>query len=85
MRPSTSPAYSALWKRDIGSPLESAIFCIFDSLSVLPVARYRNDSRSKFFVCWYAFSTIYMRSYVSLHDRAAPALQTLWLPCFSAC
>jgi len=48
----------ALWKRDIGSPLASAIFCIFVSLSVLPVAKYKNESRSKFFVCWYAFSTI---------------------------
>ena len=48
----------ALWKRDIGSPLASAIFCIFVSFSTLPVAKYKNESRSKFFVCWYAFSTI---------------------------
>lgn len=51
MRPITSPAYNALWKRDIGSPRESAIFCILESLSVLPVARYKNERRSKFLVC----------------------------------
>lgn len=43
----------------MGSPLESAIFCIFCNLSWLPVARYKKDKRSKFFVCWYAFSTIW--------------------------
>src|ERR1700722_4852438 len=35
----TSLAYNALWNLDNGSPLASAIFCIFNNLSVLPVAR----------------------------------------------
>lgn len=45
----------------MGLPLASAIFCIFDNLSVLPVARYKKDNLSKLFVFWYAFSTIYVK------------------------
>ena len=88
----TSPAYRALWKRDIGSPLDSAIFCIFDSLSVLPVSRYRKERRSKFFVCWYAFSTIYVTKpasarallYIVTTDLVVALLQTLFRKPFPA-
>ena len=52
IRASTSLAYSALWNLDMGLPRVSAIFCIFDNFSVLPVAKYKKDSLSKFFVCW---------------------------------
>lgn len=69
MRPVTSPAYNALWNLDMGSPRASAIFCILDSLSVLPVARYKNDRRSKFLVCWYAFSTIYDAYQSSMSEK----------------
>lgn len=59
IRLSISPVYKVLWNLDIGSPLDSAIFCIFVSLSRLPLARYKKDSLSKFLVRWYDFSTIY--------------------------
>jgi len=72
----------ALWKRDIGSPLASAIFCIFVSFSMLPVARYKNESRSKFFVCWYAFSTICTFKSEVLYDSKGEV--TLWFPCLRA-
>jgi hypothetical protein len=49
-RSGTSPRYNALWNWPMTSPRISDIFNIFCSFSMFPVMRYKNDSRSKFFV-----------------------------------